>query len=697
VQAGCDSVVLGADNKHWLALQDGRPCLVDGESGRYFFVEVPDAQASRAREAGRWTTIFLQPSGEGATTVVAMDDEGPLDLGVAPISLAGSRLRTLGWAPNELFVSELVIWDRRVSWSEMGAMSQALPPPPAPAPPEKPRAKFRGQVVDLSGKGVPDVSVNWGRGGCFAGCEVTDEDGCFTGDISDAETEVPDDAASGGSAASTSTVFSFTCEGFAPTSTASPCQGGGPETVLQVALRPISATAVVDAAVGGQLVDPASGSSVAFPPGALVQQDGSPVVGPVTVSLSVIDATDPAALASMPGDFSAVDDSGSACYLQSLGAIWVGAQDGSGADLAIKEGETGVAVDLKSSATADMSKLGGGAEMWSFDEASGKWQQETKTPLKIDGKTAPNTAASAAVGSDSDSDGNLKGGFKKKGGMKKGKMKSVAYQASGSRTVKGCMSPEEFEQIVKKPGPKTLSTNITKLGYINCDLMYHHPQRAVMLQGRMLTEQREPLAGVQLWCVGRDYGGRTPDVTDADGKFVAMVAQFDSTVDIEVSIPKPLPSDDVLEVCFDHLEWYRRLPKGPAAKRLDAVAGKYLKGDPVDGQPAWYPKQRKTNNGELAKGPVVKVVWCQARRQWRHLVGDCVVYCKEESESPVGAGWRVAPTFQAELAGSSSTGGAPSVGVPIYSRAVKIEKLMVGPFQTGPPGEIVDVGESLVA
>ncbi|CAK0850773.1 unnamed protein product [Prorocentrum cordatum] len=576
----------------------------------------------------------------------------------------------------------------------MGAMSSVSPPPPAPAPPEKPRAKFRGQVVDLSGQAVPDVSVNWGRGGCFAGCEVTDEDGCFMGDISDAETEVPDDAASGGSTASTSTMFSFTREGFAPTSAASPCQGGGPETVLRVALRPISATAVLDAAVGGQLVDPASGSSVSFPPGVLVQQDGSPVVGPVTVSLSVIDATDPAALASMPGDFSAVDENGCACYLQSLGAMWVGAQDGSGADLAIKEGAAGVTVDLKSSATADMGKLGVGAEMWSFDEASGKWQQETSTPLKIDGRTAPNSAASSAtVMGDSDEDLRPKGGIKtqKKGGkMRRG----VAYEASGSATAKACMSPEDFAQIVKKPGPKTLSTNITKLGYINCDLMYHHPQRAVMLQGRMLTEQREPLAGVQLWCVGRDYGGRTPDVTDADGKFKAMVAQFDSTVDIEVSIPKPLPNDDVIEVCFDHLEWYRRLPKGSVTKKLDAVPGKYLKGAPVDGQPAWYPKQRKTRNDEPSMGPVVKIIWCQTRHQWRHLVDDLVVFCKEGSESPVGSGWRVAPTFQAELVGQSCS--TDPIGVPTYSRAVRIEKMTVGPFQTGPPGEFVDVGESLV-
>merc|ERR1719210_500499 len=106
----------------------------------------------------------------------------------------------------------------------------------------------------------------------------------------------------------------------------------------------------------------------------------------------------------------------------------------------------------------------------------------------------------------------------------------------GEGVIEGCMSPDAFRKAVKMGGEKSLSTNITKLGYINCDLAYHHPQRAVMLQGVVVNSAGEPLAGTQLWSVGKDYNGRCPDVTDKEGKFTSMIAQFDSQVDIEVHV-----------------------------------------------------------------------------------------------------------------------------------------------------------------
>merc|ERR1712100_891798 len=107
----------------------------------------------------------------------------------------------------------------------------------------------------------------------------------------------------------------------------------GIQNSVQVVLRPVSASAVVDPTVGGNVEDPISGSSVTVPPNSLVYPDGSEVTGPVTLSLSVIDVTDPAGLASMPGDFSAVGADGEEVLLQSLGAARIGATDETGQQL----------------------------------------------------------------------------------------------------------------------------------------------------------------------------------------------------------------------------------------------------------------------------------------------------------------------------------------------------------------------------
>merc|ERR1711920_761187 len=157
----------------------------------------------------------------------------------------------------------------------------------------------------------------------------------------------------------------------------------GSDTSLTVTMRPISASSVVDASAGGSVVDPSSGSSLSVPANGLAYPDGTPVTGPVTVSLSVIDVTDPAGLASMPGDFSAVGVDGAEVMLQSLGAAWLGATDESGQALQVREG-SGVTLDLQTEARANAEKLGNVPEMWSFNETTGKWEIEP-TEMKVNG------------------------------------------------------------------------------------------------------------------------------------------------------------------------------------------------------------------------------------------------------------------------------------------------------------------------
>lgn len=264
-----------------------------------------------------WVQVFLRSSGTG-TSVLAVDAEGLLDLGTFPTSLIGSKLRSAGWAQNELDVAAMAVWDRSLSWGEL---QQALTPPPVSQDSDlSQQKKIVGQVTDLKGNPLSNVSVKWKANGC-----LSDEDGQFQ--VEDDETDVPD-TASQTSGSSLWSSLSFECEGFAPTV----LRASSSDSVT-VVLRPLSASATFDGTAGGCVEDPSTGSSVTVPSNALVYADGRAVEGPVTVRLSVIDVTDPQSLASMPGDFSAVTADGAEVMLESLGAAWINATDDKGEEL----------------------------------------------------------------------------------------------------------------------------------------------------------------------------------------------------------------------------------------------------------------------------------------------------------------------------------------------------------------------------
>lgn len=244
----------------------------------------------------------------------------------------------------------------------------------------------------------------------------------------------------------------------------------------------------------------------------------------------------------------------------------------------------------------------------------------------------------------------------------------------------GCMSPQDFMKQVAQDSKKSISAPLTKMGYINCDLAYHHPQRAVMVQGVVLDSQRQPMPSVQLWGVGRDYQGRTPDATSVDGRFGAMIAQFDSELDVEVSYGKPVKSNDKVEVYFENPRSVRTLT-ADLYNLVSLTPGQYMKSEDAsrDGQPGWVKTPKSTQ--------CVVISWNKSRRRWEHVVGKKVVFFKAigdaEDELPFGQGWLCAPEF------------SDCVVIPKYSRAIQIMTQNFGPFKTGPPGEFVDIGELL--
>lgn len=676
---GYDTLVMGHDGKHWLGVECGgqrRLICADSKTNK-------TSTLAFSVPADKWVVIFLQPRGD-RTAVLVIDDDGLFEVGTFEAKFVGSKLDKLGWADsNEVKIAEVLLWTRCVPWQEMsGSVPRIIREAPKPEPLEKPPAVFRGQVVDLDGKGIPDVRVGWMSDFC-----KTDEDGCFSGTIEDAETDVPDDASqrSGGSTSSCSTVMSFTKEGFAPMTSRAQCQpGASSEAGLLITLRQISASKTMDLTEGGSVVDEKTGSSVTVKPNSLCYADGTPCEGPVTVNLSVIDVTDPKALASMPGDFSAVGEGGASVMLQSLGACWIGASDESGKELKVKEGE-GVDLDLKSNATADLEKLQTNAELWSFNEETGKWELETQTPLKVNGELVQNSAAEQAPKSSQPRTG-FKGKKKMKGRYSNGTKEEMGYGLE-----EGCMTADAFKDVVKRGGEKSLATSVQKLGYINCDLAYHHPQRAVMMTGLVVGSDGEPLPSLQLWSVGRDYQGRCPDVTDKDGKFGVLIAQFDSEVDIEVQLKVPVVSDAKLNVYYDERNSRSYLSR--LSKKLkflvQVVEGSYIKEKDAS---VWkLESSQKNEDGNAYK---MQIAWSSDRRCWQHTVDGTVIFVKDgdekgEETSPFGSGWRV-PASLTEL-------GAEKVVPPMYAKPVKIEAQMKGPFKTGPPGEFFDCGKIVVS
>jgi len=667
---GYDSLLLGEDNKHWLALKGGEigtVSCVEGESGK-------STNVKAGIDRKEWVQLFLRPTTDGGTSLLGADSDGLVELGCFPTSLIGSKLRNGGWATNEVHLAAVGIWDRCLSWAELSASvaPQAKDDRPAPAPAEGPApTSFQGRVVDLKGEPISDVLVSWSKEGkCF-----TDEEGRFSAmvDDDDAETTVPDDGASQGSAGSDSSwmSLSFQCEGFAPM--ASPVAMGSDNSV-QVIMRPISASATLDASVGGSVVDPASGSSVSMPPNVLAYPDGRPVEGPVTVALSIIDVTDPAGLASMPGDFSAVGADGSEVKLQSLGAAWIGATDEQGTELEMREGSK-YTLDLHTNAKANAEKLGTLPEMWSFDYASGKWILEPSA-MKVNGEDAPNAARPAVASSSSPPVIR---------GKKKGKMMG-AYEYEPTKPVTGCMSPEDFMKKVAEEGEKSMSAEVSKLGYINCDLAYHHPQRAVMMKGLVLNSKRQPMPEVQIWGTGRDYQGRTPDATAADGRFGALIAQFDSEVDIEVQFKRTRADDATIEVYFPS-DKRTKIKDKALADLMRRVPGQYQQEGESDGQPLWVNQRVLKGRRDEAPSPPT-ISWDLARRRWLIQVGDEVVFLFTAGDEPgspcIEQGWQAASSL------------AENVHPPIVTRASDVMSSKFGPFRTGPPGEFVDVGELVV-
>jgi hypothetical protein len=215
-------------------------------------------------------------------------------------------------------------------------------------------AALTAAVMDTSGNAIAGVTVT------AAGISgVTGADGSVTLSL-----------ASGGTVIAVFTKAGYVdgCQAAAATL--------GQTSYVQVAMMPQAAAQTLDATNGGTVSGP-GGSSLTVPAGALVDATGKAVTGTVTVTLTPLDPTNPAQLAAYPGDLMAKRLDASIVALHSYGVLDIDVRQ-NGGKLQVATGKTLTA----SIPAASKTTLPASSTLWSFDETTGLWKEESATTLQ---------------------------------------------------------------------------------------------------------------------------------------------------------------------------------------------------------------------------------------------------------------------------------------------------------------------------
>lgn len=136
-----------------------------------------------------------------------------------------------------------------------------------------------------------------------------------------------------------------------------------------VTMFPRAASVAIDAATGATLSFPSG--TITIPAGALVDARGTPIDGKVNVSFSSLDITNPRALRSVPGDFTARMRDGTIRNLETFGVFEVFVEDAAGGRANLAPGRT-AAVTLQSPKNTRViaPQVVG---LFSFEDTTGRW------------------------------------------------------------------------------------------------------------------------------------------------------------------------------------------------------------------------------------------------------------------------------------------------------------------------------------
>jgi hypothetical protein len=150
----------------------------------------------------------------------------------------------------------------------------------------------------------------------------------------------------------------------------------GQTSYLEVSMMAQAAAQPLDATNGGTVAGP-GGASLTAPAGAFVDATGKAVTGTVDVALTPLDPTNPSQLAAYPGDLMAKRLDSSIVALHSYGVLDIDVRQ-NGAKLQVAAGKTLTA----SIPGAAKGTLPASSTLWSFDETTGLWKEESATALQ---------------------------------------------------------------------------------------------------------------------------------------------------------------------------------------------------------------------------------------------------------------------------------------------------------------------------
>lgn len=132
--------------------------------------------------------------------------------------------------------------------------------------------------------------------------------------------------------------------------------------------------ASINPAVDSTVTSP-TGVSVVLKANTLVNASGVLATGPVSVTIAAYEPL------RMPGDFTAVNQSGEQVALESVGAVSISATDGSGQELNLKAGATAEGyIPVPSQVGSMPACVSDGScriAMWKFNESTGKWEEKS--------------------------------------------------------------------------------------------------------------------------------------------------------------------------------------------------------------------------------------------------------------------------------------------------------------------------------
>jgi len=327
-------------------------------------------------------------------------------------------------------------------------------------------------------------------------------------------------------------VLNFNKPGFAPCSLALVQD----ELVnVNVEMRHLAAQGLVDTLQGGQLLDPVSGASVTLPAGVhLLREDGSTYSGKALMSLAVIDAADKDAVEAMPGDYSAVDFEGHAGQLETFGAMWIGLEaENGGGKLQLAQGSPGLSTELPSAVPVHLERLGKPPSLWIFDEATGRWLEDSTAELLVDGVPLPRPGEAPKQEAESQLVPRPKA---KAVGKKKGRPAGDEYHQFDFNTFSSSAmvsTPEQLARLFTAPRRKFQMKNVRPNSYWNCDAIYI----TVVLSGTIVDASGHPIQEANVWSVGHDYAGASPrSGLGKDGSF-GILAQGGCQICVNVFLP----------------------------------------------------------------------------------------------------------------------------------------------------------------